>query len=66
MPPVWIEGIPVVGGKLSAEWRVYAAATPEELARKAAPYVTPVVSWIADRAGSIGTFLLHLLLTLLL
>ena len=66
MPPVWIEGIPVVGGKLSAEWRVYAAATPEELASKAAPYVTPVVSWIADRAGSVGTFLLHLLLTLLL
>jgi predicted PurR-regulated permease PerM len=66
MPPVWIEGIPVVGGKLSAEWRVYAAATPEELASKAAPYVTPVVSWIANRAGSVGTFLLHLLLTLLL
>ena len=66
MPPVWIEGIPVVGGKLSAEWRVYAAATPEELASKAAPYVTPVVSWIAARAGSLGTFLLHLLLTLLL
>jgi predicted PurR-regulated permease PerM len=66
MPPVWIDGVPVVGAKLTAEWRVYAAATPEELATKAAPYVTPVVSWIADRAGSFGTFLLHLLLTVLL
>ena len=66
MPPVWIEGVPVVGATLTAEWRVYAAATPEELASKAAPYVTPVVSWIADRAGAFGTFLLHLLLTLLL
>jgi predicted PurR-regulated permease PerM len=66
MPPVWIEGVPVVGATLTAEWRVYAAATPEELASKAAPYVTPVVSWIADRAGSFGTFLLHLVLTLLL
>jgi predicted PurR-regulated permease PerM len=66
MPPVWIESVPVVGEKLAAEWRVYAAATPEELASKAAPYVTPVVSWIADRAGSFGTFLLHLLLTVLL
>ena len=66
LPPIWIEGVPVVGAKLTAEWRVYAAATPEELASKAAPYVTPVVSWIADRAGSVGTFLLHLLLTLLL
>ena len=66
MPPVWIEGVPVVGPKLTVEWRVYAAATPEELASKAAPYVGPVVTWIANRAGAFGTFLLHLLLTLLL
>jgi predicted PurR-regulated permease PerM len=66
MPPVWIEGVPVVGPKLTAEWRVYAVATPEELATRAAPYLTPVVSWIASRAGAFGTFLLHLLLTLLL
>ncbi len=66
MPPVWIEGVPVVGAKVTAEWRVYAAATPEELASKAAPYLTTVVSWIADRAGSVGTFLLHMVLTLLL
>jgi predicted PurR-regulated permease PerM len=66
MPPVWIEGVPVVGATLTTEWRVYAAATPEELASKAAPYVTTVVSWIADRAGTFGTFLLHMLLTLLL
>ena len=62
MPPVWVEGVPVVGAKVTAEWRVYAAATPEELANKATPYVTPVVGWIASRAGSFATFLLHLLL----
>ena len=66
MPPVWIEGVPVVGATLTAEWRVYAAATPEELASKAAPYMTTILSWIADRAGSLGSFLLHMVLTLLL
>jgi predicted PurR-regulated permease PerM len=66
MPPVWIEGVPVVGATLTAEWRVYAAATPEELATKAAPYLTTVVSWIAAHAGTLGSILLHLLLTLLL
>ena len=66
VPPVWIEDVPVVGATLAAEWRVYAAATPEELASKAAPYVTSVVSWIAARAGTFGTFVLHLVLTLLL
>jgi predicted PurR-regulated permease PerM len=63
-PPGWIQGIPVVGAKVAGEWRAYAAATPEELASEAAPYVTPVVSWIAASAGSLGTFLLHLVLTL--
>ena len=66
MPPVWIEGVPVVGATLTAEWRVYAAATPEQLASKAAPYMTTVVAWIASRAGSFGAFLVHMLLTLLL
>ena len=66
MPPVWIEGVPVVGATLTAEWRVYASATPEELASKAAPYMATIVSWIAARAGSLGTFLLHMVLTLLL
>ena len=66
MPPVWIEGVPVIGARLATKWRVYAAATPEELATKAAPYMTTVVSWIADRAGTVGTFLLHMVLTLLL
>jgi predicted PurR-regulated permease PerM len=66
MPPVWIEGVPVVGATLTAEWRVYAAATPEQLASKAAPYMTTVVAWIASRAGSFGAFIVHMLLTLLL
>jgi predicted PurR-regulated permease PerM len=66
MPPKWVEGVPVVGARVTAEWRVYAAATPEELAGKAAPYVRPVIGWVADRAGTFGTFLLHLGLTLML
>jgi predicted PurR-regulated permease PerM len=66
LPPVWVDGVPIVGATVAAEWRVYASATPEELASKAAPYVTPVVSWIADRAGSVGAFLLQMLLTVLL
>jgi predicted PurR-regulated permease PerM len=32
----------------------------------AAPYLTTIVSWIADRAGTLGTFLLHMVLTLVL
>ena len=66
MPPTWVEGVPVIGARVTAEWRIYAAATPEELADKAAPYVRPVLGWVADRAGTFGTFLLHLALTLLL
>lgn len=65
-PPAWIERVPLVGAKVSGEWKDYAAATPDELAGKATPYVRPVLTWIAAQAGNVGVFALHLLLTLLL
>lgn len=65
-PPDWVAGIPGVGAKLAEEWSALAAATPEALAGKAAPYVKPVLTWIAAQAGNIGSFVVHLLLALAL
>ena len=38
-PPDWVAGLPVVGDKLSATWKEYAAQSPEALALKLGPYV---------------------------
>ncbi|MDH4181785.1 MAG: AI-2E family transporter YdiK [Betaproteobacteria bacterium] len=65
-PPAWVAGLPLAGERLAAEWQAVAAAKPDELASKAAPYIAPVARWIAAQAGTIGAFTIHLGLTLLL
>ena len=65
-PPDWVAGIPAVGERLSTEWSALAAATPEALVNRVAPYVGPVLSWVAAQAGNVGSFVVHLLLALAL
>jgi predicted PurR-regulated permease PerM len=66
MPPAWVEGLPLVGTKVAATWREYAAQTPEALALKLAPYVGQGVRWLAAEAGGIGLLVGQFLLTIVI
>jgi predicted PurR-regulated permease PerM len=65
-PPEWVGRIPLVGSKLWREWQRLQAASQEELAVQAAPYVRTGVGWLAGQAGDFGLLLLHFLLTVLI
>jgi predicted PurR-regulated permease PerM len=65
-PPAWLEGVPLVGARLSGEWRRLAAIGAEELAAQAAPYIRQALTWFAGQAGSLGLMVLHFVLTLVL
>ena len=65
-PPAFVEAIPVVGTRLDAAWRDFAATPPEVLAAKLGPYVGTSVKWIASEAGTIGMLLLQFLLTVVI
>jgi predicted PurR-regulated permease PerM len=65
-PPDWLGQIPLVGSRLLREWRRLQAATHEELAAEAAPFVRTGVQWLAGRAGHFGFLLVHFLLTVLI
>lgn len=65
-PPSWVEGLPLVGRKVAAEWRALAATPPEEIVGRVTPLVKGVLSWFADQAGNLGLMLLHFVLTVLL
>ena len=65
-PPDWVEGLPLVGPKISTEWAKLAATSREDLTSQAAPYVRKVIQWFAGQAGGFGLTLLHLLLTLVI
>ena len=62
-PPGWVEGLPLIGPKLAAEWQAIAALGAGELQARIAPYVKNIAAWFLSKAGTLAAFFLHLLLT---
>ena len=56
----------MVGAKLAARWQQLAAAGPEELAARLAPYAQTLVLWFVGQVGSIGLLLVQFLLTVII
>jgi predicted PurR-regulated permease PerM len=65
-PPAWVEGVPVIGAKLTARWQRLAAAAPEELSAHFAPYGQKLVLWFVGQVGGLGLLLLQFLLTVII
>jgi len=61
--PDWVAGLPLVGPKLAAEWQRLASGRPEDLTARVTPYLGDVARWLIAQAGSLGTLLVQLLLT---
>ena len=62
-PPAWVEKVPMVGPKVTAEWKALAALSPDDLHVRVAPQAEEAGRWILARAGTLAMFFLHLLLT---
>jgi predicted PurR-regulated permease PerM len=65
-PPAWVAGVPLVGAKLTARWQHLAAAGPEELSARLAPYSENLVRWFVGQVGGLGLLLLQFLLTVII
>jgi predicted PurR-regulated permease PerM len=65
-PPAWVEGVPVIGAKLTARWQHLAAAGPEELSARLAPYGQNLIRWFVGQVGGVGLLLLQFLLTVII
>jgi predicted PurR-regulated permease PerM len=64
-PPAWLERVPLVGERLSGNWREL-TGDPESLAARIQPYGKVVASWVASKAGGLGTTVLQFALTVLI
>jgi predicted PurR-regulated permease PerM len=62
-PPQWLERIPLRGEKLAAQWREFAALSPDERTSLVTPYARTILQWFVAQAGSIGMTMLQFLLT---
>jgi predicted PurR-regulated permease PerM len=65
-PPAWLEGLPLVGRRLTGFWQQVAATPPEDLSAHFAPYARAVVLWFVSQVGNIGMLLVQFLLTVII
>jgi len=62
-PPSWLAEVPLVGARVAEAWAKLASTRLQELAPRLMPYAGAATQWFASAAGSLGTMLLHFLLT---
>src|SRR5204863_3958739 len=65
-PPAWVDRLPLVGPRVTKEWRTVAALSTDDLQTRVAPYARDGARWILSRAGSFAAFFVHLLLTVII
>jgi predicted PurR-regulated permease PerM len=65
-PPSWVDGLPVIGGKLAERWLSLAALEPQELTARLTPYLRTALAWFAAQAGSFGSMVVQFLLTVVI
>ena len=65
-PPAWVERLPAIGPKLSAQWLHLATGGKAELSARIAPHVTKIVSWLVSQAGSVMMMSVQFLLTVII
>ena len=63
--PSWLASVPVVGEQLVEKWQGF-AGDPESLLARVQPHVKEAASWIAAKAGGVGTTIVQLLLTVVI
>jgi len=63
-PPGWVESVPVIGTRLAARWHHAAAAGPDEISARLAPFAGATVVWFVGQVGSLGLLLLQVVLTI--
>jgi predicted PurR-regulated permease PerM len=63
-PPAWVAGLPLVGQSLAERWQAVAAASPEEIAQRVAPFAATAARWLGSQIGNVGLLLVQVLLTI--
>ena len=62
--PGWVADVPVIGEPLAGAWDHIASAGANTLLKEAGPYIGSVTKYFVGAVGSLGTFFVQLLLTI--
>ena len=58
-------GLPVIGVRLAHRWQLLAAASPEEVSERLAPFARTLALWFVAQVGNLGLLLIQFLLTVI-
>jgi predicted PurR-regulated permease PerM len=64
-PPGWLGSVPLVGEKAVEKWSEF-SGRPESLVARIQPHVKEVATWVASKAGGLGSALIQFALTVLI
>lgn len=64
--PSWLKELPYVGKTLASRWQQIAAISSEELKSHLLPHAGTLLKWVAGQVGTLGSLLLHLLMTVVI
>lgn len=65
-PPQWVHEIPVVGTRVAAKWQEFSDAGPGGLLAQLEPYVSIAAHWLIGHAASVGVFVIHMFITVII
>ncbi|QBQ99274.1 AI-2E family transporter YdiK [Paraburkholderia pallida] len=65
-PPGWIHDVPVVGSRVANEWQTLSDAGPGGLLAQLEPYVSIAAHWLIGHAASVGVFVMHMVVTVII
>jgi predicted PurR-regulated permease PerM len=65
-PPEWVNDVPMIGHKISAEWQMLSDAGPGGLLAKLEPYATIAARWMFGHAAVVGAFVIHMCVTVVI
>jgi predicted PurR-regulated permease PerM len=65
-PPDWVRDVPVVGAGIANKWQRLSDAGPGGMLAQLEPYVSIAAHWLITHAASVGAFVIHMFVTVII
>ena len=65
-PPPWVHDVPLIGSTLADKWQEFAVTGPSGLLAQVQPYLAVAAHWVIGHAASVGAFVVHMLVTVVI
>jgi len=65
-PPAWLNGLPLIGARLTARWQELSAGGPDAAMDALRPYVRSTAGYAMSVTGGFAMIVVHFVLTLII